>query len=67
MKLNIVTLIVILSLGAIAVVTIVVVTSTPNTTVTSSAQQRAAHEAFVGKAPEASKPYNIMDYTKPAR
>ena len=25
-----------------------------------------AHDAFVGTAPTASKPYNIMDYTKPA-
>jgi hypothetical protein len=67
MKMNIVTLIVTLSLGAIAVVTVVVITSTPDKTAIPSATQKAAHDAFVGKAPEASKPYNIMDYTKPAR
>lgn len=30
------------------------------------AKQNAAHDSFVGSAPTASKPYNILDYTKPA-
>ena len=29
--------------------------------------QKAAHESFMGNPPEASKPYNILDYTKPAQ
>ncbi len=28
--------------------------------------KKEKHDAFVGDAPEESKPYNIMDYTKPA-
>lgn len=28
--------------------------------------QKAVHDSFVGSPPAPSKPYNIMDYTKPA-
>ncbi len=28
--------------------------------------QQSAHRAFVGSAPAPSKPYTILDYTKPA-
>jgi len=31
----------------------------------SDSRQNAAHDSFVGNAPTASKPYNILDYTKP--
>ncbi len=31
-----------------------------------AAKQNTAHDSFVGSAPTASKPYNILDYTKPA-
>jgi hypothetical protein len=30
------------------------------------AKEKAAHEDFMGSPPVASKPYNILDYTKPA-